>query len=615
MKKKVLFSIALAGLMLGSCSKDVIDNGGNGASWNENGEGYVSLSLNLPTSTDGSRATFGDGLPTEYSVRDAMLILFTVNNGNVDPDANATINSAYNMKSDWIDDDDDQITYTAKIVQKINEIDVATNDIYALVVLNNNGLFTIADNGTSLKIGTGEELVGKKLSELNSAVAVATTMDGNTKWNNKGFLMSNSPLFNKQGGSVTTSPSGGKSSTLVMIKDENIFPTYNQAWESPAATIFVERAQAKVQVSYDNEKNKSFTINYNGKDVKYDYQITGWQLDNYNTNSNLTRVFDDTWAGYKNGSLYRFVEFDKVKENLGLYRTYWGKDVNYDTNTTTGLYTIKGKNDTPKFTLKNNDFDYCLENTTDYDEAKGNALTRILVSAQLKANSGDPDTPSSYADFFTTNDASSGIYIYGKKSQGVGSNSIEEKIKSILLGRNEVSDVIENYLIEGKTFDYSNLEVTFNGLTNSKVLNNENDIVVEVNNDNSIFNGGDFEVTIKPAIKSAINEVLKEKDFTGEYTYRFEYFQEGKCYYAAYIRHFNDTEADWNAESDTPENHLGRYGVLRNNWYVLTVNSIKNIGSSVVPELPENPVDVVESYLSVEINVLAWAKREQDVNL
>ena len=81
MKKSLLFSAVLAGLMLGSCSSSDDLNGGNTPA-NQDGSGYVSLSLNLPTRSGSmSRAAndqFDDGLADEYAVNDGTLLLFEV---------------------------------------------------------------------------------------------------------------------------------------------------------------------------------------------------------------------------------------------------------------------------------------------------------------------------------------------------------------------------------------------------------------------------------------------------------------------------------------------------------------------------------------------------------
>lgn len=62
--------------------------------------------------------------------------------------------------------------------------------------------------------------------------------------------------------------------------------------------------------------------------------------------------------------------------------------------------------------------------------------------------------------------------------------------------------------------------------------------------------------------------------------------------------------------------YLGRYGVLRNNWYVLTVQSVSGPGYPSVPEVKPNTLDDEDdNYINVSVKILSWAKRSQDVNL
>ena len=68
-------------------------------------------------------------------------------------------------------------------------------------------------------------------------------------------------------------------------------------------------------------------------------------------------------------------------------------------------------------------------------------------------------------------------------------------------------------------------------------------------------------------------------------------------------------------DSNKSDEYLGRYGVLRNNWYEINVQSIKSLGDPNVTEVTPEPVDKKESYISVDINVLSWAKRSQNVDL
>lgn len=143
MKKVKLFSFALAALMLGACSsEDGIDNGGQ-PQWNDKGKGYINLAIQLPTQP-GTRANdnFDDGTPAEYEVKDATLILFVKGTS----DNEFKVNSAYKMDLNFSPEGTttDNITTTAKITQEINSV---SGDIKALVVLNNNGLLSIAEGG------------------------------------------------------------------------------------------------------------------------------------------------------------------------------------------------------------------------------------------------------------------------------------------------------------------------------------------------------------------------------------------------------------------------------------------------------------------------------------
>ena len=490
MKQRILFSIALAGLMLGSCSKDAID-GGNGASWNENGEGFISLSLNMPT-TSGSAsraAQVDDGVSSEYKVNDAILVLFTGEN-----ESSATFNSAYTMGlGNWENDNDvtNQVTTSARIVQKINEITSLSGDIklYALVVLNANGVIeATSTNGLNVG-GSAWTSENQKLSDLNTSVADVTK---DAPWNGSGFLMSNSPLFSAAGGS--TQPTiGSTSSTLVEIEAGNICTTEADAIANPAASIYVERAQAKVQVNDATENNNTFTITEkNGTtETTYTYAIKNWDIDNYNTQSKLTRDFDDTWAAYPNAATtasYRFVDGTAVE--TGLYRTYWGKDVNYETNETNpALTTIANAGATPTLSKKPGEYTYCLENTTSVVPATGKELTRVIISATLAKG-----VDGTAADFFTIDGDRSKIYL---KASGEG--SLENEVKSRILNDEGVkaAATAANVTLEATslTFEY---DTDFSSKS-SGILDNSEDFTVTLVN--TITDTGN-------KIQNAINAVL-----------------------------------------------------------------------------------------------------------
>jgi hypothetical protein len=105
------------------------------------------------------------------------------------------------------------------------------------------------------------------------------------------------------------------------------------------------------------------------------------------------------------------------------------------------------------------------------------------------------------------------------------------------------------------------------------------------------------------------------------------------AYYAVRIKHFGDTDTPWNVEGQgvtaggnsliypNPSAgandgwFLGRYGVVRNNWYDISVNSIQTLGDATIPAFTNDPDDVLENYISVSINVLSWSKHSQSADL
>lgn len=100
-------------------------------------------------------------------------------------------------------------------------------------------------------------------------------------------------------------------------------------------------------------------------------------------------------------------------------------------------------------------------------------------------------------------------------------------------------------------------------------------------------------------------------------------YTNGVCYYPVLIRHFIATEhghtgesAFWTSyETGYKPCDLGRYGVVRNNWYKLTVNSVSEPGVPVMPETPDTPDDEITRYCACTIDILAWNVRNQGVDL
>ena len=343
MKKTLLFSVALAGLMLGSCSSsDDLNGGGNNSGFNENGDGYVAVAINLPTQNSGtSRANdnFKDGTAEEYEVKDAKLLLF-----NGADEASATFVQAYpiTLTSATPGAENKQITTRYQQTVKISSSGL-TNNIYALVVLNDNSL---------------SYTVGDKMSKI------LTVNSSDLK--NTGFLMTNAPLSTKVG----ANPFDGKVNTLVPVTSDNIQKTPESA-ASHAVEISVERALAKVEMltAMTPEQTSEYTGAVEEAGVKNGskkiyYTVTGWELANTNKQTYFTRSWTNDWASYEAAgatSKFRFIGTTSLNDDTdipasALYRTYWAIDPNYD-SFTIGALGNSQVTSTDRTTIK-----YCLEN-------------------------------------------------------------------------------------------------------------------------------------------------------------------------------------------------------------------------------------------------------------
>ena len=127
--------------------------------------------------------------------------------------------------------------------------------------------------------------------------------------------------------------------------------------------------------------------------------------------------------------------------------------------------------------------------------------------------------------------------------------------------------------------------------------------------------GADFvAITLAELDAIANGGEYSKPDATAGETVGVEYFQKGVCYYNILIRH---------DDAITATMALGKYGVVRNNWYTLTINSVKQPGTPWIPEKtdptdPEKPGendDDAEAYLSVNITVNPWTTWSQGVDL
>lgn len=609
--KRIYLPLALATtLALGACSSDnVVDNGGSNPIDLSKG-GFVKMSLNLPTDNNrGSRATLDDGLDNEYGIKNAYLVLFE---GGDDENA-ATIKGAYalsNSDFEAVGDDPNHVTLTKRIAFANDTKPQPGNKLYALVVLNNNGLFTVDATSHELafasNVTTGEYTTTKNFVNFSKAIA-STSANGETPFaadvTNNGIFMTNAPLCTKPGG-ATEPGADAKIKTLADVTN-NIYTTEAEAKSKPAAEIYVERAVAKVTVQQGTEGKLEANKGNTASEISY--TLNSWAIDNTNKKSYIVRQYDKSWNSINSNkvtaadaSKYRFVWSTPVNPNatVKLYRTAFAQDPEYATTAASAAnYNQMASNTsmTLKAAFGNEHPQYCNENTFQVTAQNQDQTTRVVLGVKMSA----PGTTTYDADLYTVNDNKEVVYTEA---------TLAERLKNILLNEPTVKTWADAHT------DVS-LDITFG-----------NDIAGATTITNATLKG--------KTAPGAANET-----FAGTFTTNFNKalpnivrYKGGVAYYAVRIKHFGDSDTPWNVEgqgvtaggnsniyntssTDSENWFLGRYGVVRNNWYDISVNKIQTLGDATIPAFTNDPDDVLENYISVSINVLSWSKHTQGADL
>lgn len=645
MKKQFGLPLMLASaLAFSACSSDdVAENGPKDIAALTDG-GYLKMSINLPSraANGGFRAAeqdgyvnLEDGLAKEYNVKDAILVLFQGND-----EAGATFHSAYNLPTSMQMDGGQQITSTTKLVKKVNiggeGNELTSGDkLYALVILNNNGKFNVttdhdlqyadvADVEAPMPTTPTTSFVGKTFSAFQKLKANGglTSFYGD---DSKGILMMNAPLY-QTAATSTTAPSG--LATLAVVTNK-VKKTETEAQNEPGAEVFVERAVAKVTMDENITKKKLTGTEYDAAHSnEVEVALKAWGLDYTNNISYymhnaapVTAGIAD-WAGFNmNGdagtTYYRFAGATEVKTGYG-YRAYWGEDPNYNavpkagyswgsvSNYTGGDKNFTHETDITKLSAKTgaNYPQYCMENTFNVQNMNEDQTTRAIVKVKLTPNTTDTDG----SFYIVNNDKSKFFDLAGIKTL------VEQHVKACNTVANKViNDPVTTVVVSDIDFAY---DATGTDMTVKSF---------KVSYDGTVV---DYNTVGTPGAPTALDEVNNALKHVTKY-------KEGYAYYPIRIKHFGSSKSlaaggydtgmvTWNSAShsqkdryngNSDEKFLGRYGVLRNNWYDLGINSISGVGSPVIPDAPGTPDDELESFISVRINVLSWAKRTQREDL
>lgn len=574
MKIKHLFGLAVIAAMSASCSSNEdLGTAGPGTGTNEAGVGYAIFTINLP-SVSGTRAAdlggaeMAEGTPEEYKVSNATALIFQKYGS--DEGSYKFVESVTLPIDGWTDDSTPGITTTSKkLVAKLTNVDTK-NDYSVLILLNNK----------NVNLPT----VGQSYNDWNSKNILNPSV---TDWaGSDGFYMANAPLKG----------SAASPETLVHIDKNKIYASEaeaNKPTNDCAATVFVERGVAKMTVAAPGTitvKDKATT-----KPTKSQVTFSNWALDITNKKTfavhnidGLSKDFSDIWT------TERFTGTNN--------RVYWGTDPNYNL---AGLNTndAKRKEEFNFITAPseiNKDFTnttntnpvYCLENTFNLANMYQGQTTRVIFKATYtpKDDAGNP-----LADKDGT------FYTIGNMTTILKEAALETAVNTAATS-----------VLPGCTVDYTNLKQEGSHVITLADIKDSTGTTLVADKNYSGKTG--------TQIVKEINDKLGLIDGAGhaEAMVGINTYAQGVTYYIARVKHFGSLTPWSSGESYGTDNgkYLGRYGMLRNNWYELKVGNVYGPGYPGVPPVdPTQPDDENEKYLSVSVKILSWAKRSDTVDL
>ena len=572
MKIKHLFGLAVIAAMTASCSSNEdLGTAGPGTGTNETGVGYATFTINLPSvsgtrAADAGGAEMDEGTAKEYAVKSATALIFQKYGSDEGSCKFVESVDLPTAAADWTDDTTVGITTTKKLVAKLTNVDTK-NQYYVLVLLNNNK----KTGGVKVALPT----VGQSYNEWNSQILTPLVDDLAA---DNDFYMANAPLKG------TASPT-----TLVTINKENIYSSKEKAEAgTSAATVYVERGVAKMSVT--DPATKTVIDKATDNPTKSTVEFNNWALDITNKKTYAVHNIDGLSTDFS--AIWTTPRFIGTNS-----RVYWGKDPNYNLDNLNKKEADREAefnfiNATSGINKAFTESAYCLENTFNLANMYQGQTTRVIFKATYtpKDDAGNP-----LADKDGT------FYTIGNMTTILNEAALKTAVNTAATS-----------VLPGCTVDYTNLKQEGSHVITLADIKDSTGTTLVADKDYSGKTGTE--------IVKEINDKLGLIDGAGhaEAMVGINTYAQGVTYYIARVKHFGSL-TPWNSgESYGTDNgkYLGRYGMLRNNWYELTVGNVYGPGYPGVPPVdPNQPDDENEKYLSVSVKILSWAKRSDTVDL
>ena len=414
-----------------------------------------------------------------------------------------------------------------------------------------------------------DEALAKVTSTATDPANGAAVTNGKTA----GFLMTTSTYY--KDGIVNTT----------QVTDDNIKESPELANEAPV-DIYIERAAAKVEVAANEDAYRVTPEegNADDKNIVVDGVLTpvyitidGWTLNGVVENTYLSKQLIGEWGTTATAPFTGW----NWAEN---HRSYWAKSTNWESDETLTYHAYDEADNAAGTTPA-----YCYENTVnnyslDWEEGETNhKITTVLLKAHFQTGDaeGNLDNAQNYYRY-------SGVYYS------------ENEYKTLIL----------------KQLQGVYAKVTTTESSTEKADLTTDDITLGIESNGSMA-GVKFTVTLIAGSVQRVDgttETVTAETIAAfinalPYVMTAEGFLSGACYYQVPIEHLHAALND---------NVLTGVGVVRNHWYKLNIDAVRNIGEPVYnPEkdITNIPAVVDDYFLSVKLHVLSWHVVNQGVTL
>ena len=555
MNKKLL-TMGLAALLMAGCSSDDVVGGEGDKGGASAVKGYVGITIALPSTSASRDVVYDEGTPEEYAVNDVTLLFF-----NGDELKQVTQFKAGDFTWTPAEGNHDGIT-TETVLPVVPLEDKSATNVLA-IVNNNNNLLKVTSStldGNGLIADAGSLKDENDVSITNKTTLLKAIENTNvTAFTNNGYFMSSA--------AISTLADGDKLFTVIVPKESK-----QEAMDNAKNTVIhVERIVGKATVQHAAAGWTNWTYKITtSTSAFYEDQIEfkNWALDL--TNTKTYPFHKVSTEATKDNGFDKWTEVSLFEGNQERYM--WAIDPNYSADLGTG--------ELAPTAVANVDKDlgaplYCLENTFDANHMTQPQTTRLLLKAQYTPSAahvtGD-DTKGSVTGL--------GWFRLGESTQAYTLQGIEAELlaKAQVIHSDATAVTVSNLKVGKAAF--------------SKTGDNQISVT------GGTWNDDDFDKLINMAGK-------------------LTFFQEGFCYYPVLIKHFAQP---WNNENyltgaANDNAFLGRYGIVRNNWYEITINKVSAPGEPVYPTVPDLADDVTNYYIQATVKILDWAKRSQSVDL